>query len=589
MTSSLTLEAEFLGTLAKILSDLGGYDTLACELIQNADDARRRVARRPRPRFKFDVSDDAVTVWNDGEFSWCETWDRDCPLPARCDLHSFLRVAGETKRGRGETTGAFGVGFTAVYQVTDRPELITAGVHLVLRPELPHPQDRVSVCDGCPACADPTGTTFRLPWAAEDSLLRRQLGVEPRRDPDGFARDLRGCLLDALPFLRRVERIELTRDGVIVGLFRRERDSQTVSLIGPDGTIELHRLFAGFADQATLLRGQRGAPIEAKRRSDVEVLVGDIERGRIYAGLPTRQRVPARMLLAGDFFPHSSRKVISLEHDLRSDWNRAALRAGAEAVADSLEALPARIGALSTWELIASIRRTTAGEDDEAFAAYWPIVAAAARDAAILPTAAGNLVAPSDALFVAAEEDDPALGLLDELGGAVPIPELRRVLAPLPRSEDLGMRDLGPSTLAGLLDARNIDELSADGRRTLWELMDRMLRRARAGKGFEAAQAHLTATNTAPEVDGGMVTWDDLSAADAATVELFRPYASLLDDDAVAQLDDLRMMASPFRVADAIYVLEQAASRGLERPLELLRWFADRRREIRADVGCNCA
>ena len=355
-------------------------------------------------------------------------------------------------------------------------------------------------------------------------------------------------------------------------------------LIGPDHTIELHRLFAGFAGEAALLRARRGAPIEAKRRSDVEVLIGDLERGRIYAGLPTRQRVPARMLLAGDFFPHSSRKVISLEHDLRSDWNRAALRAGAKAVAESLEALPSRIGALSTWELIASMRRTTAVEDDEAFAAYWPIVAAAARDAAILPTAAGNLVAASDALFVAAEEDDPALGLLDELGGAVPIPELRRILAPLPRSDDLGMRDLGPSTLAGLLDAYSIGELSADSRRTLWELMDRMLRRARAGKGLEGAQARLMATSTAPEVDGELVTWDDLSAADAATVELFRPYANLLDDAAVARLDDLRMMASPFKVGDAIGALEQASSGDLERPLDLLRWFADRRGEIRAEA-----
>ena len=36
--SHFTLEAEFLGTLAKILTDLRGYDTLAFELIQNADD-----------------------------------------------------------------------------------------------------------------------------------------------------------------------------------------------------------------------------------------------------------------------------------------------------------------------------------------------------------------------------------------------------------------------------------------------------------------------------------------------------------------------------------------------------------------------
>ena len=38
--SPFTLEADFLGTLAKVLADLQGYTTLANELIQNADDAK---------------------------------------------------------------------------------------------------------------------------------------------------------------------------------------------------------------------------------------------------------------------------------------------------------------------------------------------------------------------------------------------------------------------------------------------------------------------------------------------------------------------------------------------------------------------
>jgi hypothetical protein len=133
-----SLEAEFLGTLAKILGDLGGYSTLAHELVQNADDAKGGDGIPAASTVTFDVRDDAVIIWNDGSFTSCGRPGAPvCPLSPRCDLHSFLRVAGETKRDRDDTTGAFGVGFTAVYQITDRPQLIAGGVHWTLRPEMP--------------------------------------------------------------------------------------------------------------------------------------------------------------------------------------------------------------------------------------------------------------------------------------------------------------------------------------------------------------------------------------------------------------------------------------------------------------------
>lgn len=583
MMSGLTLEADFLGTLAKILTDLQGYDTLAFELIQNADDTQKRDGTPAASRMVFDVDDDAVTVWNDGEFFWCGTKEAECPLSKPCDLHSFLRVASESKRDRDDTWGAFGVGFTAVYQVTDRPELITKGIHLTLSPELPDPRARVTECQGCERCQQPSGTLFRLPWAAEESALRKRLRVEPRRDPDGFVNDLSEALLDALPFLRQVHEIELKRGRARVGCYRRERDDEIVRLIGPDRTVELHRLTADFDDKAAQLRARKGSTIEDKRRSDVEVLVGDLERGRIYAGLPTQQHLPAKMLIAGDFFPHSSRKVISLEHDLKSEWNRAALRAAACAVAEWLPTLPGRIDPIPTWELIASIRRTAVDEDDEAFGDYWAIVSQAAKNSAVLPTSTGELVTPSGSLFVPAEEDDVALPLLAELGANVSSSELRRILNTLPRAEDLGLRDLSPSSLAELLDGVDVDELSPESRRSLWSLMDRLLRRARGTRSLEAAQSVLAKTRTAPEVDGGSHDWVTVNSADSETTELFRPYAFLLDRSDLVELEDVRALASPLKMADAIGVLEDKNGKTLERPLELLRWFLDRRPEIRAD------
>ena len=73
-------------------------------------------------------------VFNDAVFSDCGDQDllpEDCLYLAerghRCDFHSFRDVASGDKRDRDDTTGAFGIGFTAVYQVADTAVLISNG------------------------------------------------------------------------------------------------------------------------------------------------------------------------------------------------------------------------------------------------------------------------------------------------------------------------------------------------------------------------------------------------------------------------------------------------------------------------------
>jgi hypothetical protein len=62
--SPFTLEADFIGTLAKVLTDLQGYETLAHELIQNADDAAGEGDHPGATSMRFDVREDAVVVSN---------------------------------------------------------------------------------------------------------------------------------------------------------------------------------------------------------------------------------------------------------------------------------------------------------------------------------------------------------------------------------------------------------------------------------------------------------------------------------------------------------------------------------------------
>src|SRR3954454_6219498 len=109
-----------LGEIAKTVGDLRGLRTVIHELIQNGDDAPGAT------RMRFTVRDDALEVWNDGEFERCsDITTPECELLAdrgyRCDFHSFRDMGSGDKRNRAGTTGAFGIGFTAVYQLTDLP------------------------------------------------------------------------------------------------------------------------------------------------------------------------------------------------------------------------------------------------------------------------------------------------------------------------------------------------------------------------------------------------------------------------------------------------------------------------------------
>jgi hypothetical protein len=214
---TLSKSSDYLDTLATTLRDLGGTTTIPHELTQNADDSGNATTIR------FTVTDNALTVWNDGTFTDCGENGDKCPRLKRCDLHAFRRFAGRSKAGDAATTGAFGVGFTSVYQITDAPELLYGDEHWILD-ETAQEDQRLQSCDGlCARAHGEPGTTFVLPWARVASPLREKLEVSPVSD-DTIA-DLETALLDdaramAL-FLQHVTSIELETSR---GRFRIERE-----------------------------------------------------------------------------------------------------------------------------------------------------------------------------------------------------------------------------------------------------------------------------------------------------------------------------------------------------------------------------
>ena len=290
-------EIDYLPDLGAKLRSLQGFATLAHELLQNADDVPGVT------KFTFNVCDDALIVENNGKFSDCGHPDLDeCPRrdPAkpgthRCDFHRFRRIAGADKRNEAGTTGAFGIGFISVYQITDRPELIS-GRHWIIDETQPA-NDRIGECSGCVKChATHPGTRFILPWALDpDSDIRQRLNAAPatKDSPLHFLAELERSLPTAMLFLKNLNQVEICQNGKLLRCLERERNGNLVLLTdGKPANDRVWHLFHGnFSNEAAALRQKFPKLIETKRSADVvlAVPVVPLESGLLCATLPTQQ------------------------------------------------------------------------------------------------------------------------------------------------------------------------------------------------------------------------------------------------------------------------------------------------------------
>ena len=81
--------ANLLGNIRGHLAGLQGYDIMALELIQNADDAKAHSVT-------FDITDDALIVWNSGSFTYCGDMTKTCRFLQEngysCDFHRIADV-----------------------------------------------------------------------------------------------------------------------------------------------------------------------------------------------------------------------------------------------------------------------------------------------------------------------------------------------------------------------------------------------------------------------------------------------------------------------------------------------------------------
>ena len=171
-----------------IRTSIAGYAggiAIANELIQNADDACANF-------IEFNFTYEALVVINDRPFS-------------EKNFKDITQIGSGGKREEQEKIGTWGTGFMSVYQLTDKPELKSAGKHLIFDPnkeKLPFHKSEV------------TGSTeFRFPWRREFSHLAKELDAECWTDVDinKFIRSLEVEIYRQILFLRSVRTIKVSQ------------------------------------------------------------------------------------------------------------------------------------------------------------------------------------------------------------------------------------------------------------------------------------------------------------------------------------------------------------------------------------------
>lgn len=606
---------DYLGDLGAKLRDLQGFRTLAHELIQNADDAPNAAS------MSFNIGDSALIVDNDGFFSECPdvstdecSWKEDGVHNHRCDFHRLRRIAAADKRGQQGTTGAFGIGFIAVYQITDSPEVISCGRHWKLYEGRPEDQ-RIEVCAGCTECRRPDlpGTRFILPWAKDpESPLRRDLRVEPisANGPDRLVDELKSSLPTAMLFLKRLRALEVIRDGKC--LQRLERLDDGASLILSDGNVGAdqvwHVVEGDFSTIADDLRARYPGKIEEKRSSTVKLAISanELATGLLCACLPTQQDVGLPFHLNADFYTSNDRKGIILADDYQSVWNREAIKAAALALAQELGRLPALIGAKPFWSIMEQINalatKVEHGRGESALADFWKNCAQALRTEPFIFTSKHEWECVDDCCLFLQKEEVEALEVLEALALKIAHEDLR------PHHNLLRLKSVG----VGVLDVRRVcDALSIQGlegrkevpdlpaalrsgaRRTiLWNELGLLLERRSKEETKVEDELRLRKLAIAPGRDGALWPCGDIFSADPDSVALFEqlglgiPFLSG-HPDFPPQLDRICLQ---FDASAAIATLAGAGVDRLEElwkcgnlPLAgLMVWFENRRQQILA-------
>lgn len=615
MGTYLPRGVDHLGFIEAKLRDLRGFATLAHELIQNADDAKANAKL-----ISFNVCDDALIVDNDGKFSDCgEMEERNCPwkydseIGHSCDFHRFRNVASRDKREEEGTTGAFGIGFIAVYQIADHPEVISGNRHWLLHDEESEDK-RIQVCPGCEQCqnSDLPGTRFILPWAYDpNSSLRKELRAESvvKEDQIALIQDLESKLPVAMLFLKNIERIELRKNGELNKYFERlPLEDQLIITDGNTANDRIWNIFKGvFKEHAQRLRDKHPGRIEPKRSHTVHIAIPEETEplGRFCVCLPTEHDTGLPFHINADFYPSSDRKKIILESDYQSQWNYAAIEGAAETLANSFNQLPKVLGHKNLWELISSIHKVgqeaEAGKRHTKLATFWKKLSPVLKSSPIAYTENKKWVTPSEAFLLRDKEEEDVLPIFNAFDIEIVHRDIRPYIFQLPWHAVLGMKQLDLEHLIeafqenGFTEKREIASLpeilqSTEGRDLLHRQIIRLLRRQRSPDKKRALEEELSKCAIILSRDNALWPCSQVYQAKEKTISLFSkidPGIPFLADMGEENADIVKLCPI-FSAKVAVDCLEKRLGVKTQidhdkpeiNPKEVLDWFEARRDEI---------
>lgn len=587
-----TQTIDYLGFLQTQLRDLRGISTLAYELIQNADDVRDDQGRPAASRITFDICDDTLIVENDGIFR-------------EVDFDRVSRIASGGKREEKGTTGAFGIGFISVYQITDCPEILSSGQHWRIRPHVADERKRIEIID-----SEIEGTQFRLPWAFEsDSEVRRALRIEPVHQSqfDDFQREIAQALSLASLFLKQLKVLELRRSGRLIKRVEREPEEDDHLLIQDGDQTQIWRIFCGnFDNEARRLRDQYPSQIEDKRLSNILVAIPDepLTSGRLFAVLPTETVVPLPFHLNADFFPTNDRKHIIFGNDYQSDWNRAAVRAAARTLSANFDKLRDLLGHKGAWQVLRRLddcrRQVERNEYDPVFAAFWEEIAPSLRTRNIVFTTTSQWVTPEEVRLLESDVEETASPILENLNIPIVHPDLRPYFNLL-RQKEIGTPLLKVTDIVEALSDAGLDKRTelnqapsalrtVEQWQTFWQAIDTLLDRSQQTSD-ERSRSRNALRQCAIAFGPDDTLWSpaQLFRADAETQELFPkvPWlATVCEPEQVPH-----SLVQEFTASEAIAFLENTSKdalqdawrNGLLNLASLYQWFEARKPQIQSD------
>lgn len=276
------------------------------ELIQNAED-------EGASGMSFTICPDRIVVWNNGESFTAEDVENICSV----------------KSGKRNKIGFFGVGFKSVFNITDRPEIISGKYNFQLERFIyPSPSATAPPTDFDPK----RGAWFILPYD------------NSKHKPENIEDSMKEIDEKTLLFLPNLT--EITFMNTISGhswyLERSETEGGVISLFNSStGAMSLWRVFSKdlkVPEQFRMTDEIRQRPeltriavaFPVPRNGEMH----DVTAEPIYCYLPTQKRTDMPFLIQGDFDPTVGRENIK-----DNEWNKWLLLQVGELVVDAYQIL----------------------------------------------------------------------------------------------------------------------------------------------------------------------------------------------------------------------------------------------------------